>query len=367
MFASLARRLALLAVVVAGCNSSDRRRPPDPNPPITGRGTKVTPQPLAIDRPPLSPARQAEAIDDPAQLIPPPPKLAELTKRPPAKDAPPEPRPQEPQPEPEVKRAEATDVVVPPDVVKPVEAREPVREPARVADEGLAALKRLHERAAANYGRMEAYEARLTRRESINGKANPQEVIRFQFRRQPYSVHLKWIGGEGVGREVIYVQRRPDSKMFVLPTKADSFPLPPMRMSFAPDDSMVRSKTRHDIREAGLGAAIKHLGNLLALVEKNPGQRSRLKFLGPVQRPEFAGKLEGVEETIPPRAETLLPKGGKRLTFYDPGEGASGGLPVLVITQDDHGREVEYYCFDRFLYPVRLDDSDFDPERAWKK
>ena len=40
-------------------------------------------------------------------------------------------------------------------------------------------------------------------------------------------------------------------------------------------------------------------------------------------------------------------------------------FPALVITQDETGREVEYYCFDRFQFPVRLDDDDFNPDKLW--
>src|SRR5262249_50665986 len=185
--------------------------------------------------------------------------------------------------------------------------------PARVEkDEALVTMKQIHQRAASNYARMDAFEARLTRRETIAGRPNPEEVIRFQFRVQPYSVHLKWIGGDrdAIGREVIYVQRNAASKMHILPSKADSFPLPPIRMSFAPDDPMVRSKTRHDIRDAGLGEAIKHLGKLLAAIDKTPAQRSRLKYVGPIKRNEYPSQLLAIEEVIAPRAEALLPQGG---------------------------------------------------------
>lgn len=367
MLATLARRTALLALLAAGCTSHGKKR--DPQPPVA-RGTTHVPKPLAIDRP-ISPNRPKEVADDRELLIPPPPTLAEMSK----------PKADPKLVDPAVEPAVATDVKSPADGTPPlklVKNEEGPREstpvvkadPARVEkDEGLAAMKDVYQRATANYGKMDAFEARLTRRETINGKPNPQEVIRFQFRKQPYSVRLKWIGGDpdAVGREVMYVHRDAKSKMFILPTKADAFPLPARRMSFAPDDSMVRSKTRHDIREAGLGLAVKNLGDQLAAIDKDPRQRGRLKYLGLVQRPEYPSRMHAVEETIPPRGEPLLPKGGKRYKYFDTGEGATNGLPVVVMTYDAAGKEVEYYCFDRFLFPVRLDDADFDPDRAWKK
>ncbi|MFO0929094.1 MAG: hypothetical protein U0736_19080 [Gemmataceae bacterium] len=40
---------------------------------------------------------------------------------------------------------------------------------------------------------------------------------------------------------------------------------------------------------------------------------------------------------------------------------------LLVACWDERGQEVEYYRYDRLQAGVRLDDSDFDPERLWGK
>jgi hypothetical protein len=56
-----------------------------------------------------------------------------------------------------------------------------------------------------------------------------------------------------------------------------------------------------------------------------------------------------------------LPHGGHRLWVFDP----ATKFPALLITQDDQGREVEYYCYDRFEFPVHLDDDDFNPDKLW--
>jgi hypothetical protein len=57
-----------------------------------------------------------------------------------------------------------------------------------------------------------------------------------------------------------------------------------------------------------------------------------------------------------------MPKGGRRFWYFDP----ATGLPVLIVTDDPTGHPVEYYCYDRLQFPVKLDDADFDPERLWK-
>lgn len=339
------RNSAILLVLIAGCTSTKPRQP-EPSPiPKEARGTSAAPKPLAINDRAISPARQRDPIEDRELLIPPPPSLAEMKRPTPGAEA----------PEATIIQASNTESVVNP--------------PARVEkDEALATMKRIHQAAAAAYAKIDAFEARLTRRETINGKPNPQEVIRFQFRQQPYSVHLKWIGGDpdAFGREVIYVQGMYQNKMHIKPSKGDS-PFP-VRVSFAPDDSTVRSKSRHDIREAGMAQAVNHMGAVLKAIDQNPSNRPRLKYLGGIQRAEYASKMEAIEETIPPKIEQLFPQGAKRTYFFDTTVGApSTGLPVLVVAFDHTGREVEYYCFDRFLFPVRFNDGDFDPDKVWSK
>ncbi|MCE9534707.1 MAG: DUF1571 domain-containing protein [Planctomycetes bacterium] len=341
MFA-LSRRSLIWIVLLAGCTSPGKKNPPPQPPPIT-RGTPASPKPLAIPERTISPARQRDELDDKARLIPQAPRLEELTQR-------------------------ALDVKPPEDAspLQVVKNDEPIK--TAMTDDSLVEIKNIHQRAVAAYSKVDSFEARLTRRETIKNKATPQEVIFFQFRKEPYSVHLKWIGTEGKGREVLYVQGQHNGKMHVKPSKEDASPLPPMRMSFNPDDSMVRSKSRHDIRQAGLGDAIRQLGNILDMIARDPSQRYRLKYLGQVTRPESVNKMDTVEETILPKTEALLPQGGRRIYFFETGtELRSRGLPTLVIAYDAANKEVEYYCFDNFMLDIKLNDADFDPDLVLKK
>ena len=133
------------------------------------------------------------------------------------------------------------------------------------------------------------------------------------------------------------------------------------RMALSPDSVFVRSASRHPITDAGLGHAIDRFGQMVSAAQADPTRLQTLRYLGPVQRPEYSTPLEGVEQQIPPNADPLLPRGGRRLWHFDP----ASHLPVLFITYDHSGREVEYYCYDRIQFPVKLDDADFDPDRIW--
>jgi hypothetical protein len=225
-------------------------------------------------------------------------------------------------------------------------------------------LRVLYQRAAQHHAAMDSYIVRLKRREVVNGRKQPEEVIRVQIRRDPYSVHLKWLGTEGKGREAIYVKGKYKNEMQLLLAAGDMFPLSPagMRFSLAPDDPLARAKSRYPITETGFGVLIERYGRMVAALEKGDPRDGTAKYLGRVQRPEFEAKVEAVHQVLPALSDPLLTKGGQRWWFFD----ATTGLPALVITHDPAG-EVEYYCYDYVQWPAPMDDNDFNPERVWRK
>jgi hypothetical protein len=265
----------------------------------------------------------------------------------------------------------ASDVVMPGNAVGrgPVERARAVSVDPPAAENNMESLRRLHQRALDRFNQMEGFECRLTRRETIGSRAMPEEVLEYKFRREPYSLHIKWVGLENKGRELIYVAGKYDGKVQILTGKGEGLLVPSgKRVARLPTDSDIRSKSRFDIREGGMGMSIDWFGRVLAIMEKDPAQADRLRYLGLKPRhPEREHGLEAVEETIPPNWEPLLPKGGRRTTFFDPDPASpSFGLPILIVTIGDTGREVEYYWFDQ-LKPIQPTDADFDADRLWKK
>lgn len=212
------------------------------------------------------------------------------------------------------------------------------------------------------YATFDSYIARMRRREQVNGKDKPEELMLLKFRKTPFSVYFKWLGSEGQGREVVYVNGQNGSLMHTLLAAGD-MPFAPAgkRMALAPDSILVRAASRGSITEAGIGTLIDDYGRRLAASESDSVKYGTHKYLGLVTRPEFSGPQEGVDVTIPPNLLPQLPRGGRRLLFFD----YATHLPDLLITYDSTGHEVEYYCYDRFQYPVRLDDNDFNPDVLW--
>ena len=224
-------------------------------------------------------------------------------------------------------------------------------------------IRKILDEAAARIATIDSFQARLTRRQAHSGQKETDERISFRFRKDPRSVHLKWIGEEGRGREILWVKGRYNDELQILTARGDMFPFSPStRLSFSPDDPLVRSKCKQDIRKAGLE---EFTARLEAVASSH--QVDRLKYLGRQSRPEFAEPMHAIEEKIPAGEESGLPRGGRRVTYFDASSGgAAKGLPLLGLTIDRNGRTVEYFCFDRFQHPVQLDESDFDATRLGK-
>jgi len=250
----------------------------------------------------------------------------------------------------------------------PVERARAVAETVSPAETNLQSIKRLHQQALDRYTKLEGFESKVTRRETIGTKAMPEEILQYKIRKEPYSLHIKWIGKEAQGRELVYVQGKYENKVQIVLGREPELLRPTgLKVARLPTDKDVTSKSRFDIREGGMGLSLDWFGRVVAVMEKDPTQLNRMKYVGSKQRLERATGLEAVEEIIPPNWEPLLPKGGKRTTYFDVDTASpSYALPILLVTLADTGREVEYYWFDHFQ-PIRTTDADFDIEKLWKK
>jgi len=227
----------------------------------------------------------------------------------------------------------------------------------------IVSLRELQQQAASWYAGVDSYIVRMTRRETVAGEAKPEEVMMMKFRKDPWSLHLKWVGKAGQGRECLYVKGQYENKIHTRLAAGD-VPLMPagMQMSFDLDNSMVRSASRHSIADAGLGACIDRIGMHLDAQERGDKSRGVLTDLGMTTRPEYKDKpVRGVQLTLPPGAEPELPNGGRRFYFFDP----DLHLPLLILTYDDRNQEVEYYHYDRLIAPAALDADDFNPDKLW--
>lgn len=242
-----------------------------------------------------------------------------------------------------------------PDVKPATHAEPPPAADRLVPSPKAGALRTLHRQAEQRHTSLDGYLVRLRRREFVDGRNLPEEIILLKVRREPWAVYMKWLGQESKGRELAYT--RGTDQVHILAA-------PGGKRSAAPADSAAALGRRHPITEVGVGAHIERFGRVLDAIERGDGRLGTLRHLGPIRRREFAQPVEAVLQTVPPGAERTLPSGGQRFWFFDP----QVRLPVLIVTQDPDNNDVEYYCYDQFHFPAAAyRDDDFDPDRLWSR
>lgn len=326
--------LVLLAALAVGCANYRSRG----QGPFNDRPRKANPPPAAL--PPVNPPRPGAPVANPT---------------PPAPPAPPEASPVPPRP------PETTPAAVAP----PAGPRPPVvPEPAAAAPQAANALPRLADAAAKRWAAIDTFEAKLTRREVVRGAPAQTEEVLLQVRREPFAVYMRNTGEVGRNREVLYNPRQHEEKVHAIVGEGDSrlYKAGNKAPSLSPESPLVKNKSRRSIRDAGPGTAVALFGRL---VQTSPAD---LKYVGPVQRPEFPGlPLELVEQTVRPGAEPDAERGGVRSWFFDAKPDSPGyGLPVLMMLVEagsNPPRELEYYCYTQVRAPAGLSDGDFNVDR----
>jgi hypothetical protein len=252
----------------------------------------------------------------------------------------------------------------PPMVVPPL-GKIPAPSPAPVVAIDMRAMIR---ETAKKYEKIPDYEARLTKREVVKGKAMPGEEMIFRYRKEPHSVYMFVTSDNGKGREILYVKGQNNGKMIVVTGKGDNALVGVgAKFTFDPEDPLATSKTRNRVANAGFGRTFGVLERFYDEDASGKRQAGTIRALGEVERPEYAKPMLGLEIVMVAGDDPNLPKGGKRKYFFDNDpNSASFGFPVLIITYENE-KEVEYYCFDRFKMPANFAESDFSADKVGKK
>jgi hypothetical protein len=364
----------LLGLAVTGCPACHlprhRCRPPGPPP--------GSPPPAPhIPAPPPSPTPAAGPVEPPPPAAA-PPRMETKAEAPPVKTtAPPitpeqtsiaDPRPApvdaaKPGPAPVLLPAPPPAPPASSNPVAPAAVHEPV--PPAPAAESSSPLQRLQQQAEEAAKRLDACTARLTRAEQVGGKETREEVLVCKFRKEPFSVHFKWIGQAFKDREVIYVAGQHENKIHTWLSAEDRVLGPLIKqVAYPPDSPMVRSRSRYPITTAGVWWPVQMFSRLSKALEAGDKRYGTLTYVGPQAMPQYPGKqMELVEHTVPAGAESVMPGGGKRQWYFDP----ETHLPLLIIAHDDRGQRVEYYCYTDVQPVSGLTDDDFNPEKLWTK
>lgn len=237
------------------------------------------------------------------------------------------------------------------------------------AKNDLLAVRSLVDEAAKKFAGVDDFESKLVKRETVGGKKQPTEEIRFLFRKEPFSVRLTVTGEHGRGREVLFVKGQNAGKLVIVTGEGDNRLLGVgKKLELDPDNPLATSRTRGKVEDSGLSRPIRVLTKFVEEAEKGARPADTVRLLGAVKRTEFTKPVDGVEVTLRPTDDPLLPKGGKRQYYFDADPNSpSYHLPVLVITYEPNETEVEYYCFTDFKVNQKLSDADFSADKLGRR
>lgn len=249
-------------------------------------------------------------------------------------------------------------------------ANPPAAAPIDKGAKNLSDLKSLTAAASAAWSKVTTYELQLTRRELNPKGAINNEVLVFQYRRDPMAVYTHTISGNGKDRQTVYNPSAFKDELHVKLGQGDGAgPFRPgmVAPSVSPDYEKVKEKSRYSIREAGFGRWIAALNKTVANVEAGRLPADALVHNGEVKRDEYPYPLIGVTHNLRPADDPLIPSGGTRFYYFDMKPGSpSYGLPVVIVAFDANNKEVEYYFADKVRNPANLTDANFDPARLKK-
>lgn len=237
------------------------------------------------------------------------------------------------------------------------------------AADSLKVARGLVDEAAKKFMATPDFESKLVKRETVGGRKQPTEEMRFLYRQDPFSVRLTVTGEAGRGREVLFVKGQNAGKLVIVTGEGDNRLIGSgKRIDLDPDSPLATNRTRGKIEDSGLGRPIRVLTKFVQEAEAGKRPADTIRSLGAVQRKEFTTPVDGVEVTLQAADDPLLPKGGRRQYYFDADpKSPSRHLPVLVITYEPNDAEVEYYCFTDFKLPAGLTDADFSADRLGRR
>ncbi|MFO0946434.1 MAG: DUF1571 domain-containing protein [Planctomycetota bacterium] len=228
--------------------------------------------------------------------------------------------------------------------------------------ENLAFTRQIVAKSTQFYQENPKFTCRLTRRERVNGKLMPRELMVMSFRLEPRSVYYKWLDETNAGRELVYVDGQNDGKIITLGGRGD-FLMTGKRVKVDPTGILARNNGRYPITESGMDRMMARLGGQLDDLAQGNQSHGEIRYMGVASRPEYAEPLDYIVHYIPPKADKAFPIGGVRHWYFD----RKTARLVLMHADDSRGEFLEYYLFDRFLPNPALENQDFDPDYLWPK
>lgn len=194
------------------------------------------------------------------------------------------------------------------------------------------------------------YSVRFYKREYVNGAMSPQEVIDVRFRR-PWDVLMTWVGGNHVGRVLLYKGPDWNSGRFVV----DPGPLLPV-ISLDPTSRMARAGSRHTVKDLPMPEVIARFVRDATKVNDHPEWMPDVKDEG---HTTIRGEPTRCFRSKLPKSEDPTLYASEIQTCISPVSGLPNGIRAYE-TVDGKLQLIEEYDYVGFDLAPGLTDDDFD-------
>jgi len=197
-----------------------------------------------------------------------------------------------------------------------------------------------------SYDQVKDYSCLFYKKEFVQDKYVEQKNIIIKYRK-PFSIYMKWTGGDEKGQEVIYVQGRNDNKLKAHTGGALKW----LTLNLDPSGSIAMKNNRHTVLDARIGKIIEICDNNHKLSKQlNVGafELCEEKMIG--GRPGIC-----IKAVFP---EDRRFYGGINYIYVD----KEYKFPVAVEIYGWNNELLEKYEYTNIKLNVGLTDKDFDPK-----
>ena len=201
------------------------------------------------------------------------------------------------------------------------------------------------------------YTCILIKQERYKGKLGAQETMFMKFRKEPYSVYMKWIEPPHKGAELIFNKGRNDNKIIYHTGGI----LNVINLRFDPYGWMAMKGSRHSIDKVGLGNMIGKIVEAAGRARKN--KEGELIDLGDQT-------IEGIrvhchKVILPPPKVAAEPTEASSNKYFAVmsvvGWDSKTRFPVVIINYTGDQEILEKYIHKDLKLNPGLTDMDFDP------
>lgn len=195
---------------------------------------------------------------------------------------------------------------------------------------------------------LEQYTLQFTRQErrGLLQQLSPPERIACWFRRQPFSVHMKWIDPDVKYGEAVYVEKLNPGKVRFVPRRG-IFGLPPAVNEVEVMTPVIWGEAKRPITDFGLENM---LNRTLETWDQNPGDGT-VELVGTTTLLDPPRPVNEVRLSY----RTARPQTPVQELFID----QQTGLPVCVLIKRPDGELDSAYLYEKLDTDVHLSDADF--------